>query len=86
MLHVVVRGNGETVCRIVYLYVMPEFLIQQVEKFQGILFVQLPHEAYFVLQSRDPIAAALFRAVKRVEHFNGQVRDKRFRLYRILHP
>lgn len=86
MLHVVVRGNGETVCRIVYLYVMPEFLIQQVEKFQGILFVQLPHKAYFVLQSRDPIAAALFRAVKRVEHFNGQVRDKRFRLYRILHP
>lgn len=86
MLHVVVRGNGETVCRIVYLYVMPEFLIQQVEKFQGILFVQLPHKAYFVLQSRDPIAAALFRTVKRVEHFNGQVRDKRFRLYRILHP
>ena len=34
MLHVVVRRNGETVCRIVYLYVMPEFLIQQVEKFQ----------------------------------------------------
>lgn len=86
MLHVVVRGNGETVCRIVYLYVMPEFLIQQVEKFQGILFVQLPHKAYFVLQSRDPIAAALFRTVKRVEHFNGQVRGKRFRPYRILHP